>query len=276
MCDEGDEMPVDITEDKFRRLVKNMDGFGSYDYSTYTGRRTGFPAWRSNFATVLGNCHCRDYRLPTFDEFVKQCKDSYTDPVHKGKWWVELFRDDRIEEMMPWLRMNYESGMSETYVYVCLTDILEDVLDIGLVMYDPRIDWKQKFDCVVTIDPHKFGIDAHYEHGNRRDLEAARAESEKKRKKNRSWSSHFNNKERLTYTRLEIERSEDDTQEINGLHLFSINSINRLLREIYDITGIVDRAYFPIDIDKRANMIRDNKSVRVKLRSNQLELELGV
>lgn len=79
----------------------------------------------------------------------------------------------------------YESGMAETYLYVCLVEAIEDNHKEGLVLYDPRADWKLKADVLVLIRGKMVRINAF--DGDmlaRPQIEAKRDEVERIRKRN--------------------------------------------------------------------------------------------
>lgn len=138
----------------------------------------------------------------------------------------------------------YESGMAETYLYSCLVQAVEDEMKEGLVLYDARSDWKHKADLLVLIRNEQIGINAFWGSVNgRTGVEGIREEVERERKVNTLNSSHWGNQQREQLHWLSISRSEQDSFKVNGVRLFTIRSINTLLRKIYTI-GMADREFF--------------------------------
>jgi len=120
--------------------------------------------------------------------------------------------------------------MAEAHLYACLVDAFEDRLREGIVFYDPRINWKIKWDAAVTTRGERFAIDSVWgEPGGRRRTEVRRDKVERERKERTAVSSHWNHSERERWTRLQIFRSEEDCQIVNGVRLFSMAAVNGLL-----------------------------------------------
>lgn len=114
-------------------------------------------------------------------------------------------------------------------MYVCLVDAFEDILKNGLVMYDPRLDWKQKWDATVIVGAYKFGVDAFLGAlSGRKGIKERRESVERGRKHDNMVSTHLDNAERDEWIELQISLS-DDPQIVNGIKLFSITRINALL-----------------------------------------------
>lgn len=219
-----------------------------------TVRNIDFPAWRALFSSMLLFGHSTGYRLPTFDEFYQYCRRAYTsEQPRMSEQYVEKVRGFRARfdgpdepQIRERIRQWYESGMAETYLYVCLVDAFEDKLREGVVVYDPRVDWKLKCDLVVRVREHTFGVNAFQ--GNeiaRARVEAQRLVVEQDRKRNTPDSAQWNNLELRRWTRLSISKTENDYQEINGFHLFSPSAVNTLVDHICRHAGLDSRVRFP-------------------------------
>jgi len=229
------------------KFILNLEKIGKYEPWKKIDpdvRDIDFPAWRALFTSALLWCHSTNYRLPTFNEFFSICQKSYKSKRHKGRFdkWFEPGNAGRTAER---IKFFYESGMAETYLYVCLVDAFEDILKKGFVMYDPRFDWKQKWDAAVIVGAYKFGIDAFLGAlSGRQEIKERREVVERKRKHDNMRSTHLDNVERKEWIELRITLS-DDPQTVNGIKLFSIAKINALLREIYELAHFDQRFFFP-------------------------------
>jgi hypothetical protein len=237
-------MPVDMHEFKF---ILNLEKTPHYKPSTRIDRdvrEIDFPAWRALFTSALLWGHSTKYRLPSFGEFFSICEKSYKHKSHEGRF-DKWFDPENVGRTTERIKFFYESGMAETYLYVCLVDAFEDILKNGMVLYDPRFDWKQKWDAVVIVGSYKFGVDAFL--GSligRKSIKDQREVVERERKHDNMMSTHLNNASRNEWIELQISLS-DDYQLVNGVKLFSIEKINALLREIYEISQLEQQFFFP-------------------------------
>jgi hypothetical protein len=237
-------MPVDMHEFKF---ILSLEKTGHYEPSAGFDHAVGkidFPAWRALFTSALLWGHSTKYRLPTFSEFFSICQKSYKHKRHEGRF-DKWFEPENVGGTTERIKFFYESGMAETYLYVCLVDAFEDILKNGMVMYDPRFDWKQKWDAAVIVGAYKFGVDAFLGSATgRKRIKERREVVERERKHDNMMSTHLNNVERNEWVELQISLS-DDYQLVNGIKLFSIAKINALLHEIYEISQLDQRFFFP-------------------------------
>lgn len=246
-------MPVDMHEYKF---ILALEKTGPYESSAGFDRDVGmidFPAWRALFTSALLWGHSTKYRLPTFGEFFNICKKAYKHERHGGRF-DKWFEPENVGRTTGRIKFFYESGMAETYLYVCLVDAFEDVLKNGIVMYDPRFDWKHKWDAAVIVRSHKFGVDAFLGASSGRGRIKERREAvERERKHGNMLSTHLNNAGRDEWVELRISLS-DDPQLVNGIKLFSIAKINALLSEIYEISHLDQRFFFPASREERRGL----------------------
>ena len=250
-------MTVDMHECKFIRRLKEPAIAFKPASAAISKEVWGikFPAWRALFTSSLLYCHSTGYRLPTFDEFYQYCRRAYTktaprsDTSHKKrvedlrKWFDGGRYESQVEER---LRVFYESGMSETYLYVCLVDAFEDALNEGVVFYDPRHDWKLKGDVTAVVREKIFLVSLF--RGaieNRPDVEARRDLIERERKQNTMNSAHWGNQELKRWAKLQVSIVEEDCQIINGFRLPSYRAIHELIDRICDEVGIAQRVRFP-------------------------------
>jgi hypothetical protein len=257
-------MPVDMHEFKFILSLEKTDRYEPSAGFDHEVGEIDFPAWRALFTSALLWGHSTKYRLPTFAEFFSICQKSYKHKRHEGRF-DEWFEPKNVGRTTERIKFFYESGMAETYLYVCLVDAFEDILKNGFVMYDPRFDWKQKWDAAVIVRSCKFGIDAFLGASTeRKRIKERREVVERQRKRNNMMSTHLNNVERDEWVDLRISLS-NDYQIVNGIKLFSIEKINTLLRQIYDISKLDQRFFFPRSREDR-NRLYDclikNKSVK--------------
>lgn len=238
-------MTVDMHEFKFILELERLPRFEPGEQIDPDVRSIDFPAWRALFSSLVLWGHSTGYRLFSFDAFFRYCKNAYTHQRH-GMRFARWFEAPDVERTKQRIKFWYESGMAETYLYACLVDAFEDILKEGVVFYDPRLDWKQKWDAAVVIGSHKFYINAIWGiEDERAAIERQRDVVERERKKLTSVSAHWDNKERERWTVLTISRSDADCQIINGLRLFSIFSINGLLGNIYRDTNLRRPFFFP-------------------------------
>ena len=249
-------MSVDMHEYKFIMQLERLPPFepgGGIDRET---REIDFPAWRAVFSSMILWGHSTGYRLLDFESFFVWCERTYLNSSH-GSRFQRWFSPPYVERTKQRIKFWYESGMAETYLYACLVDVFEDILKEGVVIYDPRLDWKQKWDAAVVTRSHKFYINAMWGgEGDRKKIEERRDEVERQRKQFASGSAHWDNKERERWTALMIGRSDADCQTVNGVRLFSIASINALLKKIYDCGGYEKQFFFPESARKRQELYK--------------------
>ncbi len=246
-------MPVDMHEHKFILELERLPPFqpgGAIDPDV---RGVDFPAWRALFTSLLLWCHSTGYRLPSFDAFLDLCRKAYTHPRHRdrfARWFAAPDLPRTTERVKFW----YESGLAETYLYVCLVDVFEDILQDGIVLYDARADWKQKWDVAVLVRGSKFVVNAFWgPTEDRGGVEEWRDAIERDRKANTALSAHWRNEERARWTMLAIRRTEADCQWVNGVRLFSIESVNRLIDQMCGLSGARPYA-LPPDRDARRRL----------------------
>lgn len=231
-------MSVDMFERRFRTELWKLPKFEPNDIRDPRVWKVGFPAWHALFSAMCLFGHSTGYRLPSFDEFFHYCKHAYTVKHPKRAEYVPFFEGDLLPGMEQRVSVWYESGMAETYLYACLTEAIEDHAKSGLVLYDPRADWKLKADLIVIANQRPVRVSAFFgEQSDRPKLESRRDAVEQERKKNTMESAHWNNAELASMQGFTISRTPDDMQVANGVRLFSLAAINRLLAEIYRATG---------------------------------------
>lgn len=207
----------------------------------------GFAAWRALFSSAILYGHSSGYRLPSFDEFFNYCKKTYTLKHPDRINMLTYFTGDLEPGMRQRVGVWYESGMAETYLYACLVEAIEDKSKVGVVLYDPRADWKLKADVIVLINSTAVRVSAYAgDHGNRFDIEHRRDQIEQFRKQNTQESAHWHNAELEKMALFEIERTNSDMQEVNGIRLFSIDAVNNLLQRLYAHAGVDNGWLFPL------------------------------
>lgn len=240
-------MPVDMFESTFREEL------GRLTLAPVEGRdervwKMGFPAWRAIFTGLCLLKHSSGYQLPSFEFYFNTCRRTYTE-LHPE---AERFRHYFEEPLLPGMRQRvwvwYESGMAETYLYVCLVHALEDEMKEGLVLYDARADWKQKADLFVLFRGCQIAINAFWgSPAGRPQVEMSRDETERERKRNTMESAHWENREREGLRFLTIARSASNSYPVNGVRLFTLREVNKLLVQIYAL-GQEERGFqFPED-----------------------------
>ena len=240
-------MSVDMFESRFRTELRKLPLFTAHGVRNQQVWDKDFSAWRALFTSALLWGHSTGYKLPSYDYFFALCKKAYTHDHPKREEYKPFFEEPLLEGMKERVSVWYESGMSETYVYVCLAEVLEDKLKSGMVSYDPRHDWKLKCDTAVILNDHLVRISTFYGSlGDRTQVEARRDKIERVRKVNTSQSAHWGNKQVKSFTEFQICRDDIDCQVVNGVHLFSIEAINDLLEALFEFAQISDddRQYF--------------------------------
>jgi hypothetical protein len=160
---------------------------------------------------------------------------------------LKFFEPPLLEGMKERVGVWYESGMSETYLYACLVEVIEDKMKAGIVYYDPRHDWKLKCDTAVVINNKIIKISAfHGSLDGRNRIEVKRDSVERERKKNTNESAHWGNAQAAQLKELKITRDAENFQEVNGVRLFTIEGVNGLLKELFhfaNIPGSAQRFY---------------------------------
>ncbi|MFQ6397614.1 hypothetical protein ACLMAJ_29740 [Nocardia sp. KC 131] len=241
-------MSVDMYEYRFRQELDKVDKFEPKETRDphvwpRAGSKEGeFPAWRALFSARLLHGHSTGYRLFSHEEFFMFCEQSYTKHHPEPERFADYFKGDLRAGMHQRVGVWYESGMAETYLYVCLVEALEDKAQVGMVLYDTRVDWKLKSDIVVHIKGrHTIRVNAHVGPSEERpNIERRRDGIERMRKQNTSDSAHWGNKALADMPVFEISITDDDLQVINGCRVFSMTAINRLLNQMYvhaEVTG---------------------------------------
>lgn len=231
-------MSVDMFERRFRKELEKLPEFEPNDVQDSRVWKVGFPAWHALFSAMCLFGHSTGYRLPSFDEFFRYCYHAYAVKHPKRTEYAPLFDGELLPGMMQRVSAWYESGMAETYLYACLAEAVEDRAKSGIVLYDPRADWKLKADVIVIARQRPVKVSAFFgEQSNRPELELQRDVVEQERKKNTRESAHWNNTELDAMPVFTISRTADEMQIVNGVRLFSLPAVNRLLSEIYHATG---------------------------------------
>lgn len=234
-------MPVDMFERRFREELGRCGPFVPNDARDGRVWSSKFPAWHAVFSSQCLYCHSTGYRLPSFDAFSKWCEKAYTTDVHKRKY-ARFFEGDLRPGMLQRMSAWYEAGMAELYLYVCLVEAIEDKAKCGIVLYDPRADWKLKADTIVIINDSHFLISAFVgAKEERAAIEAKRAAVELERKENTLESSHFGNTQLNSIEPLVIALNPSDAQVVNGVRLFKLEDINSLLEEIFTKAGCPEK-----------------------------------
>lgn len=232
-------MSVDMFERRFRRELEKLPLFTPNDERDPRVWRADFPAWRALFTAMCLFGHSTGYRLPSFDEFYRYCEHAYAKRHPDRSRFAPFFEGELLPGMRQRASAWYESGMAETYLYACLVETIEDTKKIGVVLYDPRADWKLKADVIVILNNRPLRVSAFFgEQSDRPGVEARRDGIERERKKNTMESAHWGNAELAAMPVFEIARTETEMQVINGVRLFSITAINRLLAAIYQAAGV--------------------------------------
>lgn len=240
-------MCVDMFERRFRQELEKLPLFTPNDKRDARVWKADFPAWRSLFSSSLLFGHATGYRLPSFDSYFAYCENAFCVKHPKKDRFIPFFQGELREGMRQRIGAWYESGMAETYLYVCLVEAIEDHMKAGMVLYDPRADWKLKADAMVMLGTQLVRISSYVgEKADRPGIEARRDQIEKLRKVNTANSAHWGNSALDALPELAITRTDASTQIINGVRLFDRVSINRLLQELYAVGGIQKGWVFPV------------------------------
>lgn len=231
-------MSVDMFESRFRKELMKLPEFTPNDVRDRRVWRMGFPAWRALFSAMCLFGHSTGYRLPSFEDFFRYCHQAYTVRHPQKEKYAPLFEGELLAGMRQRACAWYESGMAEAYLYACLAEAIEDKAKSGLVLYDPRADWKLKADMIVIAQRKPIRVSAFFgELSDRQEVESRRDDVERDRKKNTMESAHWNNVELAAMPIFQIARTEDELQVVNGVRLFALPAVNRLLQEICRATG---------------------------------------
>lgn len=249
-------MPVDMFEWRFRSELMKLPVFEPKSrrdprvWPKPGSKEAEFPAWRALFSSCCLWGHSTGYRLFSYKRFYEYCQRAYTEIHPQKERFKRYFEGDLLEGMRQRMGVWYEMGIAETYLYVCLADAIEDQAKVGIVLYDPRADWKLKADLVVIINNVPMRVSAYAgDEGDRPNIEARREEIERIRKINNSQSAHWGNAQLDVMPTFEIARTENDMQVLNGMRVFSLPSIDVLLTRLYDQSGSSRRWLFT---DKRS------------------------
>lgn len=187
------------------------------------------PAWRSVFTALALYGHAEGYRLFSFARFWNQIEKAFNRDAF-ARFFVEPKRKEFEERVRVW----YESGMNETYLYSCLVYALEDKASCGVVLYDARADWKLKADIVAVVNGVPMRIDIFRGSAESRVLTVERRDAnEREAKANTSESSHWTNDEMPRWKTLQAIFDPTACRTVNGVRLFSDVAVNALLLEIY-------------------------------------------
>ena len=242
-------MSIDMFERRFRQELGKLPPFEPNDERDPRVWKEGFSAWRALFSSLCLYGHSTGYRLPSFDEFFRYCKRAYTNDRNPEKTrYAKYFEDDLLPGMRQRASVWYESGMAEMHLYACLVEAIEDKSKCGVVLYDPRADWKLKADVIVIVNQQALRVSAFVgDTSERPAVEARRDVVERRRKRNTSESAHWGNAELEAMPTFEIAKMTDaDIQTVNGVRLFSLSAVNRLLDKIHAATGARGDYRFPL------------------------------
>ena len=238
-------MSVDMFERRFRQEVEKLPLFVSNDqrdnrvWPKKGAKDAEFPAWHALFSAMCLFGHSTGYRLFSYEQFFRYCMHAYVERHPEPARFERYFEGDLLAGMHQRISVWYESGMAETYLYACLTEAIEDKAKVGVVLYNPRADWKLKADVIVIINKTPIRVSAYVgEQGDRPSIEARRDEIERMRKRNTLESAHWHNAELQVMPLFEIARTDTDMQTVNGIRLYSIAAVNGLLKRLYEKAGI--------------------------------------
>jgi hypothetical protein len=246
-------MSVDMYARRFLQELRKLPPFEPNErrdprvWPRPNAKEAGFAAWRALFSASILYGHSSGYRLPSFEQFFKYCERTFTIKHPDREELRKYFEGDLAPGMRQRIGVWYESGMAETFLYACLVEAIEDLSKVGVVLYDPRVDWKLKTDVVVLINGVAMRISAYVgDHGARADIEERRERIERFRKQNTPESAHWDNAQLGKMALFEIERTHDDMRIVNGLRLFSIDAVNTLLQQLYAHAGVANGALLPL------------------------------
>jgi hypothetical protein len=229
---------VDMFEYRFRQEVRKLPPFEPNDERDPRVWRADFPAWRALFTSLCLFGHSTGYRLPSFEQFFRYCEQAYCLKHPQSERFALFFDNDLRAGMRQRISAWYEAGMAEAYLYACLSEAIEDRAKNGLVLYDPRADWKLKADIIAVVNDVPIRVSAFFGLSDDRPMVEARRDSvERWRKRNTTMSSHWGNGQLDRMPVLSISRTDRDQQVVNGLRLFSLRSVNALLSAVFAAVG---------------------------------------
>lgn len=232
-------MSVDMFEKNFKKKLRKLPEFHPNDTRNREVWAANFPSWRALFTALTLHGHSTGYQLFSFEKFFSLCKKAYTEDHLESYKYKNYFQGDLYDGMRQRVGAWYESGMAETYLCACLVEALEDEPQTGMVMYDPRVDWKLKSDVVVHMNGHTMRINAYFGPSESRpQIERRREINEREQKKNTLKSSHLENIAFKEMRSFEIQATKEDQQQVNGFRLFSIKAVNELLEQLYSHAGV--------------------------------------
>ncbi|MEV4124875.1 hypothetical protein [Nocardia sp. NPDC049707] len=247
-------MSVDMFERRFRQELMRVPEFTPNDtrdpraWPRPNSSEGEFPAWRALFDALCLYGHSTGYQLFSFEKFLNQCEKAYT-VDHPSDRFQRYFTGDLRDGMIQRVGVWYEAGMAETYLYVCLVEALEDHAKAGIVLYDPRADWKLKADTIVTMNGRTMRVSGYTgETEDRAGIEQRRDGIERERKRNTAESAHWDNAALASMPTFDIALNKSDAQVVNGCRLFKLSSINDLLDRLYDYAEVASeiRWTFPL------------------------------
>lgn len=245
-------MTVDMHEWRFRQELARVEPFvdtGARDALVW---KQGFPAWRAIFTEMLLWGHSTGYRLFSFEEFFRRCKVAYTEKGTRRDDFKPYFEPPLLDGTRHRFGVWYESGMAETHLYACLVEAIEDKTRKGVVLYDPRADWKLKADTIVILSGKSAIVSSYFGDEELRPVvEMKRDAVEQVRKINTAESSHWKNEELKRMAKFEIARTPTNSWTVNGVRLFSLPSVNQLLARLYENADVSEGFTFPIEIHPR-------------------------
>lgn len=242
-------MSVDMFETRFREELRKLPAFVSIGQRDQRVWNEGFPAWHALFTSLCLYGHSTGYRLPSFQDFFSYCQAAYTQRHPKKAEYTKYFEGEFLPGMQQRVSVWYEAGMIETHLYASLVEAVEDKSKTGVVLYDPRADWKLKADMIVLMKSKAMRVSAFTgDEAERASVEAQRDTVERIRKRNTSESAHWNNAELEAMPTFRIaQKGSADFRMTNGIHLYSLSAINRLLENLYSEAGISSGFVFKLD-----------------------------
>lgn len=231
-------MPVDMYERRFIEELEKVDPFVRPTGRSVEVWSHDFPAWRPLFSSLCFYGHSTGYRLFSFEKFFGYVRQAWCTAHPHPDRFKRFFEGSLLSGMRERVGVWYESGMAETHLYTCLVEAIEDKMKAGVVLYDTRVDFKLKGDAVLIVKGKAFMVNSYFGDADGRSaIEARRDAVEHVRKVNTQESAHWENKELDAMRKFSITRTDDDCRTVNGVKLFSMAAINRLLDEIYAYTG---------------------------------------
>lgn len=233
-------MSVDMFVRKFRTRLAELPPYheqGAYDERVM---HAPIPAMRAAFSASCLYSHNIGYQLPTFDRFRQMYCDALQETPEYSRKFARYFQGTTPNPGLVYrLSVAYESGICEEYLNVCLVEAIEDRLKCGVVLYDPRADWKLKVDSFILCCGKTFVVNSYWgDVSARREIERRRDESELRTKVNTSVSSQWGNVELGTFIRIDVTRDETSSEHLNGFRLFSPSAIDEVLTSVFDASGV--------------------------------------